>query len=98
MMRVNKEDFVKKLMQMLIRGRCSLDEKPHRVLLEDGYDVIRGAGIILLDEAEIRQRIKEFEETAEKTRISPMKESMMSYSRGLLAAFLRKEILGEESE
>jgi len=90
MMRVNKEDFVKKLMQMLIRGRCSLDEKPHRVLLEDGYDVIRGAGIILVDEAEIRQRISELS--------IDRPSNMPEWIKTATEMVVLKKILGEESE
>jgi len=79
-MKIDKEEFVKRLLQI----GCGTKD-----LLSDDYDMIREAGMILVDEAEVRQKIKE---------LSNKKPKCVSEWIALAYQIkILREILGEEA-
>jgi len=103
MMRISKEEFVKRLLPLFLEPKLihndPLNAKPEE-LLKDDYDMIREAGLIILDEAELRRLLQDF----------PKEKDSQDYEKGCNASFLMysyaeiqmwlrklKEILGEET-
>ena len=92
-MRVSKEEFVKRILPLFLEPKPihndPLSAKPEE-LLEDDYDMIREAGLIILDETELRKRLKRLESIRAGSVYSKEQEDGMK--------MILREILGEASE
>ena len=100
-MRVSKEEFVKRILPLFLEPKPihndPLSAKPEE-LLEDDYDMIREAGMILVNEAELRQAIQSFPWKGIPARGVPIEEIQEQFEK--IRAWFKKirEILGETSE
>jgi len=99
-LRVSKEEFVKKLLPLFleqkpISEKHSLETTPEEIL-EDDYDMIREAGLIIVDEDKLRKRFSLCDKCDWKDKCREVRLDKEEVCPDLLAPHeILKEILGE---